>query len=377
MPIYIEGFLRTLGLIFFLPNIWVGIVVAVLLLWNSRIQFLLAITSYALGTTIRGILTGTFIYVYFDPAALKFILVALAIGGYYLLPSPNSYILAAFGVALSALLSEAVSVFWAAVGLPVHALPYNIVTLLLLYVLGLVRYQLLARLPQSSPERTLDYELTARLRYPDTGSTLTLPFAGSWTVWQGFDGEWTHQGIWRYANDFLIEDEQGQTYQGSGLELTDYYAFQKPVLSPVWGWVVRVVKDLADGVVGEVRVKVKMAIDGSFYLDSGKGKLFFSRDEDKFMFHRLDGEDAQLALLFIAMPKLPLVRQQGQQWLDYLPAGIIMTGLQKMLYQFCSSFVPQLASAKFVGQWQADDSLIGTIAIPKIATKITTSVIFD
>jgi urea transporter len=42
MPVYLEGFLRTLGLIFFLPNIWVGMVVAVLLLCNSRIQFLLA-----------------------------------------------------------------------------------------------------------------------------------------------------------------------------------------------------------------------------------------------------------------------------------------------------------------------------------------------
>jgi urea transporter len=69
----LEGFLRTLGLIFFLPNVWIGMVVALLLLLNSRIQFMLAVASYFLGTTLRGILTGTFIYVYHDPAALNYI----------------------------------------------------------------------------------------------------------------------------------------------------------------------------------------------------------------------------------------------------------------------------------------------------------------
>ncbi|MBR8833435.1 MAG: urea transporter [Stigonema ocellatum SAG 48.90 = DSM 106950] len=510
MPVYIEGLLRTLGLIFFLPNIWVGMVVALLLLWNSRIQFLLAVSSYALGTTIRGILTGTFAYVYFDPAALNFILVALAIGGFYLLPSPRSYALAYLGVTLAALVSEAVSVFWGAVGLPVHALPYNLVTLSLLYLLGLMGHQLLAKYPQSSPEKTLDYELTARRRYQGSGRTLSLPFVGRWMVWQAFDGEWTHQGIWRYAYDFLIQDDQGQTYCGSGLQLTDYYAFQKPVLSPVRGWVVKVVRDLPDRAIGSVDsdnnwgncvvlydergfyveishfahksivvnsgdriergaligrcgnsgyspqphihiqvqltpelsaatatfsfanlmvdgefcaestpgekamlepispdralakaltfpldsqlhfsltrkgracghliVTVRMAVDGSFYLDSGNAKLFFTRDEDKFMFHRLDGDDPRLALLFLAMPKLPLIHQTGQQWFDYLPISIVVTGLRRIIYQFCSSFYPHLASARYVGQWQSNGTLVGAVAIPRVADKIPISATFD
>ena len=226
--------------------------VAVLLLCNSRIQFLLAVSSYILGTTIRGVLTGTFVYVYFDPAALNYILVALAIGGFYLLPSPRNYILAALGVALAAVLEEAVSVFWAAVWLPVHALPYNLVTLLLLYLLGLSGYGWLVRYPQSSPEKTLDYELTARLRYQGKERTIALPFSGNWVVWQGFDGKWTHQGLWRYAYDFVIQDEWGQTFHGNGLQLTDYYAWKKPVLSPIQGWVTWVGRDLPDGIIGSV-----------------------------------------------------------------------------------------------------------------------------
>lgn len=510
LPVPLEGFLRTLGLIFFLPNVWVGMVVALLLLFNSRIQFLLAVFSYAFGSFVQGILTGTFAYVYYDPGALNFILVALALGGYYLLPSPQSYTLAALGVALAALLGQAVSVFWAAVGLPVHALPYNLVTLLLLYLLGLVGHQLLARYPQSSPEKTLDYELTARRRYQGSGRSLALPFAGRWVVWQGFDGQWTHQGLWRYAYDFLIRDDQGLTYCDTGLQLSDYYAFQKPVLSPIRGWVVWVVRDLPDCEIGSVdqdnnwgnhvvlydergfyveishfaqnslvvnqgdriergallgrcgnsgyspqphihiqvqltpvlgaatvpfsfanlmvdgefcaegtpaenavlepvtpdralgqaltfpldtqlhfsitqkgraiaqlTLTVRMAADGSFYLDSGNAKLFFSRDEDRFIFHRLDGDDPWLALLFLAMPRLPLARQPGQQWFDYLPISLVMTGLRLILYQFCSSFYPRLASARYVGQWQSDDTLIGMVTIPKVAHKIPTSATFD
>ena len=509
-PLPLEGFLRTLGLIFFLPNVWVGIAVFSLLLVNSRIQLLLAACGYFLGTFIRGVLTGTFIYVYYDPAALNFILVALAIGGFYLLPSPRSYILAAISVGLVALLGEAISVFWAAVVLPVHALPYNIITMLLIYLLGLVGHGLLVRYPQSSPEKTLDQEITTRLRYQGTGRNILLPFIGSWIVWQGVDGQWTHQGLWRYAFDFLIQDEEGCSYSGNGINLGDYYAFNKPILSPVRGWVVRVINHLPDCAIGtvdqvnnwgncvviyddrgfyveishfaqnsivikqgdriergtligrcgnsgyssqphihiqaqftpdlgattipfsfvnlrvngefypesspqvgaliepvksdvnvtglmtfplhsqyhfigtykgksvtELILTVKMSVDGEFYLDSGKAKLFFWRNDDMFMFHRLEGEDPWLALLWIAIPKLPLVRSIGQMWQDYLPVGIVTKVIQRILYQFVSSFYPYLASAVYVGKWDSHNTISGFVTIPYIKKKKQVSVSFN
>ncbi len=510
LPIWMEGFLRTLGLIFFLPNIWVGIVVAGLLLVNSRIQFLLAIGGYALGTSIRGILTGTFIYVYYDPAALNFVLVALAIGGFYLLPSIRSYAIAGLAIGLVAVLSEAVSVFWAASGLPVHALPYNLVTLLLLYVLGLVGYRWLTRYPQPTPEQTLDYELTARLRYQGTGKTISLPFSGRWLVWQGFHGQWTHQGLWCYAYDFVIQDESGSTYRDDGFNLKDYYAYGKPILSPVRGWIVRVISDLPDCAIGNIdqehnwgnhiiiydergfyveishfaqhsitvksgdRVEIgtllgrcgnsgyssqphihiqvqlsaelgaatalfsfanlmvdgefraeatpsentilepvasdralakaltfpldssfdftvtqkekivdhlslttRITGDGWFYLDSGKAKLYFSRDEYGFIFHRLDGNDPNLALLLTAIPRLPLARREpGNTWSDYLPVGMMITGIRQMVYLFASSFVPELASARYTGEWISNETLVGAVTIPGIKNKVLTSATF-
>ena len=28
------------------------------------------------------------------------------------------------------------------------------------------------------------------------------PSTGEWTVWQGVDGVWTHQGLWKHAFDW-------------------------------------------------------------------------------------------------------------------------------------------------------------------------------
>jgi urea transporter/murein DD-endopeptidase MepM/ murein hydrolase activator NlpD len=506
----LEGFLRTLGLIFFLPNVWIGMVVALLLLLNSRIQFMLAVASYFLGTTLRGILTGTFIYVYHDPAALNYILVALAIGGFYLLPSPRSYLLAAIATVLVALLSEAISVFWAAVGLPVHALPYNLVTMMLLYLLTIAGSRSLVRIPQASPEKTLDSELTARRRYQGSGRAISLPFSGAWSVWQGCNGQWTHQGLWCHAYDFVIRNSEGETYAGAGQQLADYYAFQKPVLSPIRGWVVSVVNDLPDCAIGTVdpdhnwgnyvvlydergfyveishfaqgsigiksgdriergaligrcgnsgyspqphihiqvqltpevgaatvpfsfanlqvdrtfhteatpaentvieamplhqalsqaltfpldtqlhfvvqqadrscgqlTITNRMAIDGSFYFDSGKAKLYYSRDQDGFMCHRLEGADRDLAMILMALPKLPLVQSTGHLWWDYLPISTVTTGLRQALYQFGSAFFPRLASARYAGQWHSGSTLRGTITIPGVSQKVQTAVSFD
>ncbi|WP_206753400.1 M23 family metallopeptidase [Microcoleus sp. FACHB-672] len=111
-------------------------------------------------------------------------------------------------------------------------------------------------------------------------------------------------------------------------------------------------------VIGQIVATVRMAVDGSFYLDSGKGKLFFSRNEDCFMFHRLEGNEPALALLFMAMPKLPLTTPEiGQQWNDYLPISLVTTGLRRLLYQFGSSFYSRLASAGYTGQWESHDRL--------------------
>jgi Peptidase family M23 len=129
--------------------------------------------------------------------------------------------------------------------------------------------------------------------------------------------------------------------------------------------------------IGNLTIINRMAIDGSFYFDSGKAKLFYSIDRDCFMCHQLAGADRDLALLAISLPKLPLVHNTGQMWADYLPIGLFTTGFRRGLYLFASSFWPHLASARYLGQWQSASTIMGTIAIPGVAQKLHTTISFD
>jgi murein DD-endopeptidase MepM/ murein hydrolase activator NlpD len=83
---------------------------------------------------------------------------------------------------------------------------------------------------------------------PET--SLLLPYDGQWTVINGGVTEETSHS-WmivaqRYAYDFVITDEDGSTHAGTGTDLTEYYAFGKPIHPPASGTVVKTKDRLRD-----------------------------------------------------------------------------------------------------------------------------------
>ncbi len=252
LPVWLLGLTRSLGALLFCPHFLGGLIFLIVIFLASRILFLLAVCGYFLGIAILTCMEGSIYQAASNLSAFNFSLIAMAIGGVFLIPGPRSYLLAAISVAISPFLLDAASFFWAHYGIPTFTLPFNLVVLSLIYTLGLTGYPFLTAYYRGSPERTLDYYLSYQARFKGTYRTLTLPFAGIWTVWQGFDGQWTHQGIWRYAVDFVIKDEQKKTHTGTGLQLEDYYCFGKPILSPVRGRVVSLVNDVPDNTPGTV-----------------------------------------------------------------------------------------------------------------------------
>jgi len=251
LPLPVEGFFRSLGAVIFSPYVVSGIVIFLALLAVSRILALLAVLGYTVGVITQALLVGSLYQAVGDLSAFNYILIALAIGGVFLIPSPRSYAFALLSVALSVPIVEGVKTFWEAYGLPAFAFPFNMTVLLLLYVLLVAGYRYVTLWYRGTPERTLDGYLTYSRRFPYSGRELYLPFAGEWTVWQAFDGEWTHRGPWRYAYDFVITDPDGRTFRGDGSRLTDYYAFGKPVLSPVDGTVVEITDGVEDNPPGQ------------------------------------------------------------------------------------------------------------------------------
>ena len=246
LPLWLEGFLRSLGAIFFMPQVMVGLGLFLVILFSSRIMALLSVLGYATGTMIAYFFTGSFQEAFSNLNHFNFILIALALGGVFLIPSPKSYLMALVASAIAVPLTEASQVFWEKFGLPAFALPFNLTTLLVLYALGLSGYRKLTLYYRGTPEKTLDHYLTLEKRFPARTWEVDLPVSGRWLVWQGPDGKFTHKGPWRYAIDFVITDEAGRTYAGEGLRLEDYYAYHKPVFSPVTGRVVEVVDSLPD-----------------------------------------------------------------------------------------------------------------------------------
>lgn len=510
LPLALAGFFKAFGSLLFTPSVLVGALLATLILARSRILFLLGVLGYGVGATVRHGMLGSAANAYSNNLNFNFLLIAMAVGGVFLIPSVRSYLLAAVAVALSPIVMDAITGFWSYYGIPAFTLPFAVVTLGVINVLGLVGNPHIAHRIGNTPEDTLDHFLANRLRYPGSERTLLPPFAGAWTVWQGFDGKWTHQGAWRYAYDFVITDSDGKTHSNNGAKLEDYYCFNKPVLSPVRGRIAAIVDDLPDSpindpdklnnwgnlvVIAEPRgwhvelshfaakslrvkvgdwvergtvlglcgnsgyspqphihvqaqlaetpgaatvpfsfvsysedgvfhandlpkvggkvealypnkrldsvtnfvldeeyrfaathhgrpaadlvLKVRMALDGSFYFDSGAGALFFGRFEGTYYAYRCDGQDARLRALFLALPRLPLACRDGLTWRDHVPVGLVAKGLRGLLVGVASSFWHRLARVRVTSRYVGEHRVETTVESRALGVKQTGSVTFD
>ena len=496
LPYWLAGFFKAFGAVLFAPSVVVGLLLSVVVLRYSRILFLLALFGYYSGAVLRSLMLGSTHNAFADLNNFNFIFIAMALGGVFLIPSPASYLLALIGVAISTVFLDAITGFWSYYGIPAFTLPFNVVTLGFVYVLGLLRHPMVATVVARTPEETLENHLANRQRYRGQEFTLYLPYAGRWTVWQGWDGQWTHKGSWRYAYDFVITDAEGQTHGGDGAQIEDYFCYKKPVLSPVRGRVVRMVDDLPDSRIGgadqtnnwgnlviiqdarglfvelshfaakslrvkpgewvergavlglcgnsgyspqphihvqvqatdtigaasmpfsfvsyavageyqanslppekvvaeplycdkrldnltsfvlddeqhyevrragrkvdELKLKVQMAPDGTFYLQSARGQLYFGKHEGTFYFYRLAGQDHWLRLLFLAMPRMPLAYRDRLRWQDHVPAGLAADPWREALVGWLGSFAPGLATAQ-VSLCFASENRIESIILP-------------
>jgi urea transporter len=252
LPYYVVGFCKALGGVFFVPSVLVGGAFALLLAARSRILFFLAVGGYAVGTLLRGALLGSPEEAHGDLMSFNFMLIAMALGGVFLVPSRTSLLAAAAAVAVSVILVDAVQVFGFYFAVPAYTLPFNLVTLGTLYALGVSQYSGLTRYFGATPEETLENDVVRRARFDAAARPLALPVLGRWTVWQACDDRWTHQGDWRYAYDFVITDDEGRTHAPGAARLSDFYCYRKPVVSPCRGRVVKVVDDLPDNPIGRV-----------------------------------------------------------------------------------------------------------------------------
>ncbi len=252
LPWLLETYLLTLGWILFAPDVAVGIVVCALLLITSQILFLLSVLGFAAGLFVQMVLVGHLEASLAAPGLFNSVLTTMALGGILLIPGGRVFGAATIAAACTAVVTEGITHFLGLVGSPAFTLPFCLVTLSAFYVLRLLGKFPVPTHQGRTPEETLEFYHANLQRFPGPAIAVFPPFAGKWTVWQGVDGEWTHKGPWRWAFDFVVTDSKESTHKGAGTELSDYYAYGKPVLSPIRGTVVHVVEELPDNTPGTV-----------------------------------------------------------------------------------------------------------------------------
>lgn len=257
---FIRIYFFSLGAIFFQQGLLAGIFIALGLLIYSRITFVLSILGYSVSFFFYILVGIEFNSLSYTFIGFNYILTAIALGGYYLIPGRTSYAWIIVLLPSVVLITISTQHLFALFNISPYSLPFNIVVLMFLYSLKLreKRADKLLETPiqLGNPEKNL-YLQTGNLkrfpaRYPVAAS---LPFYGEWEVSQGHKGEITHKGAWQNAWDFIINDKNGKQFKGKGDFTEDYYCFGKAIIAPFEGVVVEVVNSISDNTIGEVDTK--------------------------------------------------------------------------------------------------------------------------
>lgn len=256
-------YLQSLGSIFFSPYLISGILVVLAILFATRIGFLLSLMGFGISYYFVSLFSTTYLesigLYQISYTAFNLMLIAISIGGVFLVPSLASYIIAGFACVLGFVITYAFQFLFENYFVAPYAFPMNITVILIVMALRLRlqnKHPYIANFGIYVPEDNLKYYYSQIRRfYQADGAQFYLPFIGEWTVTQGNHGGLTHQLQWSYAWDFEITDRENKSYRGAGDKVQDYYCYGKPVLSSAGGWVVNLVDGIEDNPIGQINTR--------------------------------------------------------------------------------------------------------------------------
>ncbi|OIP83183.1 MAG: hypothetical protein AUK44_06000 [Porphyromonadaceae bacterium CG2_30_38_12] len=252
----VDIYLRSLSSIFFQSNLIAGTLIAIALLISSRIMFSLSVVGFLSAYFFAQFTGSEAASINYYNIGANYMMVAFAIGGFFAIPSRQSYL---WTILLIPLTSLVLLFFYKLLGfiqLPVFSLPFSFVTILFVYFLQMrtkAENLVLTPLQLNSPEQNLytyrnNVERLSGIYY----FAINLPFIGEWTVTQAHNGKYTHKGEWRHAFDFMITDSNNSTFRNDGYQLTDYYCYNKPIFAPADGFVELILDNIEDNIPGQV-----------------------------------------------------------------------------------------------------------------------------
>ena len=251
-----DTYFLSLGAIFFQFNMLAGVLISIGLLIHSRVNFLLSLVGFFVAYwfySFLGMYTGSLNYTYYG---FNFILSAIAIGGYFLIPSRASFLWSLLLIPVLVITTIGSDTLFIYFELSAFSLPFNMIIIGVLYAFK-IRYDqtkspILTLIQQKNPETNAYlYDSQPAKKYALFTTPIRLPFMGQWTVNQGHEGTYTHKDFFKYAWDFVIKDSSSEKeFKGDGFLTSDYYCFDKPVVAPASGTVVAVLNTVEDNDIG-------------------------------------------------------------------------------------------------------------------------------
>ncbi len=249
-------FFKSLSSLFFQDNVLAGIIIFVGLLFHSRITTSLVIIGFISSVLFNHIVHAYDTGINYYLMGGNFIMITVAIGSFFVIPSFHSYVWAVVCVPVTFIISIALSKVTALFQLPVYTWPFCFVTIIMVFFFSIKRQRgrlVLTPMQFYSPEKNLyNYVSTVERRSYENYIQLQLPFLGQWIVSQGYEGDITHKGDWSKALDFVIVDAELKTYTQFALKAENFYCYNKPVLSPGYGTVWNIIDHIEDNEIGKI-----------------------------------------------------------------------------------------------------------------------------
>jgi len=253
-------YFSSLGAIFFQSSVIAGIVIAVGLFFASRISFLFSVAGFYAGWLFFQMAGGDIASLSYSYVGFNFILTAIAIGGFFVVPTWRNLLLVIVITPVNVIFTQAMVQLFGVWQLPVYSLPFIFIVLTFLYILKYrVRFHSLlpeVAVQEFSPEKNLYSYKNFIKRFGRSSVTfpLRLPFWGEWTVEQGQDSTITHTDEYRFAWDFTIHDNENKTFKKPGTSADDFYCYKKAVLATGYGRVVKITDGIADNEIGSANM---------------------------------------------------------------------------------------------------------------------------
>ena len=221
---------------------------------DSRISTIFGLAGGTIGIVLFGLLTTTGgNYASELTVGFNCALIGIALGGFFITLTWPSTLYALLAVFTGAVTSLALVNLLGIINIPPLAGPFNLVTLLFLFILRTVptksskaRLEPIPLEQITRPEAIMKHNLMEQSTRIKQKVSLSLPFYGTWYVANGNNSPPTHKSACTYAWDFMVVDQHKRLCRGIGADNEDYYSFGLPILAPASGTVVRVTNSIPD-----------------------------------------------------------------------------------------------------------------------------------